>query len=73
MRVKIANKNPKLNLTLKIKQFKKYMPLLKKVKKCWNQDIRIKQRETQNQELIINKAKTNKLIQIQKANKKIKL
>lgn len=49
------------------------MPLLKKVKKCWNQDIRIKQRETQNQELIINKAKTNKLIQIQKANKKIKL
>lgn len=73
MRVKIANKNPKLNLTLKIKQFKKYMPLLKKVKKCWNQDIRIKQRETQNQGLIIKKAKTSKLIQIQKANKKIKL
>lgn len=73
MRVKIANKNPKLNLTLKIKQFKKSMPLHKKVKNYWNQDIRIKQRETQNQGLIIKKAKTSKLIQIQKANKKIKL
>lgn len=49
------------------------MPLHKKVKNYWNQDIRIKQRETQNQGLIIKKAKTSKLIQIQKANKKIKL